>query len=64
MNSKQQDNVRDTAKQGGAKDSAYGNYQIAPNGDKISVNGNVTQIGSQKHYGEQSALDALRKMKK
>jgi len=62
MTSSQQESVRKTAAQNGAKGSHYGPYQIAPNGDKITVEGNRTQIGPKVHFGEKSAKDALNKM--
>jgi hypothetical protein len=62
MNSKEQGAVRGTAKNIGSKDSAYGSYQIAPNGDKITIDGNRTQIGSNVYFGEKSAKDALNKI--
>ncbi|OQP67240.1 hypothetical protein A3860_02450 [Niastella vici] len=64
MNSKQQNTVRQVATQNGASDSHYGPYQIAPNGDKITVEGNKTQIGSKVYYGEKSAKDALNNLGK
>jgi hypothetical protein len=64
MNSKQQNEVRKEAARNGAKDSAYGPHQILPNGDKVTVTGNRTQIGSQVYFGEKAAKDALDKQGK
>ena len=61
---KQQDAIRKTATQNGAKNSAYGPYQILPNGDKVTVTGNRTQIGTQVYFGEKAAKDALNKQGK
>jgi hypothetical protein len=62
MTNSQRDEVRKTAAQNGAKGSNYGPHQIAPNGDKITVEGNRTQIGNKVYYGEKNAKDALGKM--
>ncbi len=62
MTSSSRDNVRNTATQNGAKNSAYSSNQIAPNGDKIIHDGNRTQIGTKVYFGEKAAKDALGKI--